>query len=115
MTVRNRTTPEGAAIGKRMAQFCDDAEPKARLKLPELPPRCNSCACREGPHTANGSPVTQMDFLKCIMEGFEFYCHEPSREGQLCSGWAMFMLAKDDAKFTTVPWDFSADPEKDAA
>lgn len=104
--IRNRPTPEGQELGKIMAKWCDDAEPKARLKMPELPPRCNSCACRPGPHVANGSPETQMEFLKCIMEGYEFYCHEPAREGQLCSGWAMFMLAKDDAEFVKVPWDF---------
>jgi hypothetical protein len=109
--IRNHTTPEGAALGKHTARLCDTAEPAARLKLPELPPRCNSCAAREGPHVANGSPVTQMDFLKCIMEGHEFYCHEPARANQICSGWAIFMLAKQDAGFITAPWDFSADPE----
>lgn len=42
-----------------------------------------------------------------IVEGHEFYCHEPAREGALCSGWAMFMLAKNDASdFGEVPWDF---------
>jgi hypothetical protein len=81
-SVRNRTTPEGAAIGKNTARLCDAAEPLARLKLPELPPRCNSCACREGPHVANGSPVTQMDFLKCIMEGHEFLCHDRRGKGR---------------------------------
>lgn len=110
-TIRNHTTPEGAALGKNTARLCDNAEPAARLKLPELPPRCNSCACREGPHVANGSPVTQMDFLKCIMEGHEFLCHEPARANQICSGWAIFMLAKEDASFIQAPWGFSADPE----
>lgn len=108
--VRNRPTLDGQKLGKIVANWCDDAEPKARLRMPELPPRCNSCACREGAHTANGSPTTQMDFLKCIMEGYEFYCHEPAREGQLCSGWAMFMLARDDAEFGKLPWDFSDEP-----
>jgi hypothetical protein len=105
--IRNRPTPEGAELGRIMAKWCDDAEPKARLRMPELPPRRNSCACREGPHVANGSPTTQMDFLKCIMEGREFYCHEPARKDQLCSGWAMFMLAKDVPDFCQVAWPFS--------
>lgn len=109
--IRNRPTPEGQKLGKTIAKWCDDAEPKARLRMPELPPRCSSCACREGPHTANGSPETQMDFLKCITEGHEFYCHEPARAGQLCSGWAMFMLAKDAADFGKVPWQFSDEPQ----
>ena len=30
------------------------------------------------------SPMTQMDALKCVVEGREFHCHEPTREGQLC-------------------------------
>jgi hypothetical protein len=117
MSIRNHTTPEGAALGKEIARLCDNAEPAARLKFPELPPRCNSCACREGSHVANGSPVTQMDFLKCLMEGHEFYCHEPARKDQVCSGWAIFMLAKENATFVEAPWDFSPDPEaeKDAA
>lgn len=93
--IRNHVTPEGQSLGDRMAKFCDDAEPKARLKFPELPPRCNSCAFRAGRHLANGSPYTQMDVVKCVMEGIEFHCHEPAREGAICSGWAMMMLAKD--------------------
>jgi hypothetical protein len=105
--VRNRATAEGRSLGFHLARFCDDAEPKARLRMPELPPRCNSCAFRAGPHVANGSPETQMDALKCVMEGREFYCHEPARGEQLCSGWAMFMLAKDSAEFVNLPWPFS--------
>ena len=37
-------------------------------------------------NVANGSPETQMDALKCLMEGVEFYCHQPDRAGHLCSG-----------------------------
>lgn len=105
--IRNRTTPEGAELGRHLARFCDEAEPKARLRCPELPPRCNSCAFRQGPHVASGSPHTQMGALKCVMEGREFHCHEPAREGWLCMGWAMMMLAKDDAEFGKVSWPFS--------
>jgi hypothetical protein len=104
---RNRPTEEGRQLGDKLAQFCDDAEPKARLRMPELPPRCNSCAFRAGPHVANGSPETQMDVLKCVIEGIEFHCHEPAREGHICSGWAMMMLAKDEPDFRAVPWKFS--------
>jgi hypothetical protein len=106
-TTRNRATPGGQRLGAKLAKFCDDAEPAARLRFPELPPRCNSCAFRAGSHVANGSPETQMDALKCVIEGHEFYCHEPSREGALCMGWAMMMLAKDEPSFGKVPWDFS--------
>lgn len=107
MKVRNVGTPEGAELGKHLARFCDEAEPKARLKFPELPPRCNSCAFRAGPHVANCSPETQMDALKCWMEGREFYCHEPGRTGMLCMGWVTMILAKDNADFVTVDWPFS--------
>jgi hypothetical protein len=110
---RNRPTPEGQELGEHLARLCDDAEPKARLRMPDLPPRCNSCAFRKGVHLANGSPETQMDALKCIMEGREFHCHEPAREGHLCSGWAMFMLAKDDADFIEAPWDWVQPPHRD--
>lgn len=104
---RNYRTPEGAELGRTLAKWCDDAEPKARLRMPELPPRCNSCACCAGSHLANASPFTQMDFLKCLMEGREFYCHEPARKDQLCSGWAMFMLAKNEPDFIEVACPFS--------
>lgn len=32
--VRNRPTEEGRELGKIMAKWCDDAEPKARLRFP---------------------------------------------------------------------------------
>ena len=110
---KNFKSPEGAELGAYMAKWCDDAEPKARLKVPELSPRCNSCACRKGDHLANSSPATLLDFLKCVLEGHEFYCHEPAREGQLCSGWAMFMLAKDDAEFVEVDWPWFTQEKQD--
>jgi len=47
-----------------------------------------------------------MDALKCVTEGHEFLCHEPSREGMPCMGWAMMMLAKDTPEFHQAPWDF---------
>jgi hypothetical protein len=86
--------------------LCDSAEPDARLKMPELPPRCQSCAFREGPHVANGSPATQMNAVKCLIEATPFWCHQPSRTGEICSGWAMFMLA-GWKKCGTAPWPFS--------
>ena len=105
--VRNRATKEGRKLGHHLARFCDEAEPKARLRFPELPPRCASCAFREGPHLANGSLATTMDALKCWLEVRQFNCHEPMREGTVCSGWAMMMLSKDEPDFIKVPWPFS--------
>ena len=111
--MKNFRSPEGAEIGRKMAAWCDAAEPKARLRMPELPPRCNSCAFREGRHLANGSPATQMDALKCVLEGVEFQCHEPGREGAPCSGWGMFMLAADNPEdFRDAPWDFIGGADK---
>lgn len=67
MTDRNHTTPEGFELGRNLARMADDAEPKARLRMPELQPRCQSCAFRAGPHIASGSPFTQMDAMKCVI------------------------------------------------
>lgn len=105
--VRNVATDEGRILGAKLAQFCDEAEPAARLKCPELPPRCSSCAFRRGNHIPNGSPSTQMDALKCVIEGVEFGCHQPDRAGEPCSGWAMMMLSKDAPDFNKVLWPFS--------
>lgn len=119
MAERNRRTPEGAEIGRLMARFCDEAEPRARLRMPELPPRCNSCAFREGAHLANGSPATQMDAIKCVIERIEFHCHEPARAGAVCSGWAMMMLGEGDDGVRArlepgkVPWDFVGGSDAD--
>lgn len=107
MTIRNFKSNEGKELGTHLARFCDEAEPKARLRMPELPPRCSTCAFRQGDHLASCSPATQMDAMKCTLEGTEFYCHQKEREGDLCSGWAMMMLSEDDADFGNVPWDFS--------
>ena len=105
--IRNFKSAEGRELGIIMAGFVDSAEPLARLKFPELPPRCNSCAGRAGNHLASQSVATQMDFVKCIMEGKEFQCHEPARLGQTCSAWAMLVLAEGEVFFSAVPWNFS--------
>lgn len=108
MSIRNFTSPEGHELGAHIAKLCDEAEPRARLRMPELPPRCASCAFRAGPHLASGSPATAMDALKCAMEGVEFHCHDVHREGAVCSGWAMFMLAIDGPdELRKADWDFA--------
>lgn len=104
--IRNRATPDGHALGREIARLCDEAEPRARLKLPELPPRCASCAFREGPHLASGSPETLMDALKCAMEGVEFGCHDVHRLDHPCSGWLMLTLG-GDGKPIDAPWNFT--------
>jgi hypothetical protein len=112
MRTRNTRTGDGAELGRIMSTYCDKAEPAARLRLPELPPRCSSCAFRHGPHLANGSPATQMDALKCVIEGKPFYCHQHDRDGEVCSGWAMFALAAaDPQQFGEAPWGFCGGEE----
>jgi len=44
--------------------------------------------------------------VKCLLEKIPFHCHEPHREGEYCSGWAMIMLTVTDEKPVEVPWDF---------
>lgn len=109
MADRNHATEEGSQLGEKLAEFCDKAEPKARLRYPDLPPRCSSCAFRKGPHLANNSPYTQMDALKCVMEGVEFHCHQHDRNEALCSGWQMMLLAKEEPDFVEAPWPWSFD------
>ncbi len=104
--IRNRATPAGAALGRELARLVDEAEPRARLIEPAIPPRCASCVFRAGAHTANGSEATLGDALKCVLENVEFRCHEPDRAGQPCSGWAMLRLAHPSAP-GSVPWPFS--------
>ncbi len=104
--IRNNTTPAGQALGRELARLVDEAEPRARQVEPAIPPRCASCAFRDGPHTANGSETTLGDALKCVLENVEFRCHEPARAGHLCSGWLMLRLAHPSAP-GTVPWGFS--------
>jgi hypothetical protein len=107
---RNHRTDEGIEMGRELARLCDSAEPAARLRVPELPPRCASCALRAGRHIANNSPFTLMDVVKCVAEHTPFHCHE--REGY-CSGWAMMVLATEDREPLTVPWGFTGQESPD--
>src|ERR1700676_4700052 len=92
VSVPNRTTPEGRALGREMARLCD-AEFAGK---PDL--RCGTCAFRAGDHLANGSTETLMDALKCTMEGTPFWCHE--HDGA-CAGWAATISKKDPV---VMPW-----------
>lgn len=70
--------------------------------------RCSTCAFRRGT-LPNGSPTTQMDVLKCIMEQVPFHCHEAHRKGELCHGWfaATYAEIKAGAPPKLVNWKFS--------
>ena len=104
--IRNHDTPDGAALGRELARLVDEAEPRARLVEPLIPPRCASCAFRAGPHIPNGSEATLGDALKCVVENLPFDCHEPARAGHPCSGWLMLQIAHPSAP-GRVPWCFS--------
>ena len=92
----NVATPEGRELGRHMARFADQ-------ELAGKPDnRCDTCAFRAGDHLANGSPATQMDALKCVIEGIPFMCHEHDRA---CAGWAALWSPKGEAR--TVPWEFT--------
>lgn len=73
----------GAAVGRELARFADQAEPAG------APPRCHDCAFRLGT-LANRSLGTLANALKCAMEGLPFYCHHGEVKGEptrLCRGW----------------------------
>jgi hypothetical protein len=109
--VRNTATEEGRTLGAKLAEWCDVAEPTARIKEPTLPPRCSSCAFRHGKHLANGSPGTLMNALKCVIEHEVFECHQHDRRGSPCSGWAMLVLA-DTSGPGQAPWGFVEGSDK---
>lgn len=100
--IRNTRSEEGIACGKEMARFYEQELSK---RPRELDGRCDTCACRLG-SLPNGSTTTQMDFLKCIMEGVDFVCHEKGREGTLCHGYKL-LKPKLGAKERVMDWPFS--------
>lgn len=96
----NEPTREGFELGYRHSLFVDAEEAKAPLANGQQ--RCATCAFRQGTYP-NGSPTTQMDALKCVIEGVPFYCHEDTR--QLCAGYAL--LRRASAGTAQVTWPFS--------
>lgn len=103
MKVINEPTRDGFEQGYYMARFVDAEEAKG--KLANGSERCATCAFRQGTYP-NGSPTTQMDALKCVMEGIPFGCHEESKP---CAGWAL--LRRTSEHTTKMPWNFSDETE----
>lgn len=100
MPIRNHRTQDGKALGKEHSRFYEQELSKRPRTLDG---RCATCAFR--PDTlANGSPQTQMDVVKCIMERVPFHCHEQGREDTLCHG---YELLKSEAPPVKVAWEFS--------
>lgn len=52
--IRNCGTPADATLGRELARLIDEAEPRARLIVPAIPPRCASSVVCAGSHTPNG-------------------------------------------------------------
>jgi hypothetical protein len=97
----NEPTREGFEMGYYMARFAD-AEESAGGKLANGRERCATCAFRQGTYP-NGSVQTQMDALKCVMEGVPFNCHEDTE--QPCAGWALLRRVSEIR--IQVLWRFS--------
>ena len=90
----NQRTPEGEALGERMARLCD-------IELAgKADHRCQTCALRKGDHLANGSPETLMSVVKCMAERTPFWCHEHDRP---CAGW--LAMRADADKIIPTPWE----------
>jgi len=109
--VPNKPEPLGYQLGDALAKFYDEAEPIARLKVPELSPRCSQCVFRRGTFP-NGCVTTTMDALKCAMEkDTAFLCahREKAPDGEFheCAGWQALVLADRTGAKVTMPWKFS--------
>lgn len=104
--VRTVPTAEGKSLGKEHARFY---ELELSKRPRELDDRCSTCACRLGT-LPNGAPQTQMDLVKCIMDGVDFMCHEKGREGVLCHGYKM-LKRPEGQQPKKMPWPFSDEPE----
>jgi hypothetical protein len=95
----NAPTPAGYELGYHLARFADAA--------PQIAERCFTCAFRQGTD-ANGSPLTTMDALKCVMEGEPFYCHETESRSdpqRLCAGYVI--LRSQTPGRNKMAWEFS--------
>jgi hypothetical protein len=93
--VPNEPSPEGAALGRKLAQLAVRAEAEQREIFPNMLPCCSDCALREGT-TPNQCMSTLGDVVKCVVEGTPFYCHKGVKEGdqpkRLCTG-AMVLMS----------------------
>lgn len=101
-------SPEGAELGRHMARFADQGEPKIRLLDPTAPPRCTTCAFRLGTKP-NSYAETLMTATKCMMEKTPFHCHERKDEcgdDAICMGWLFAMGPPPWPEPIAAPWDF---------
>lgn len=101
MPALNRPTPEGRALGAELLRLLESDFAAS----PIAAERCASCAFR--PDTIpNGCVATLMDALKCVMEGWPFYCHMGDKP--ICVGYVIarnaFARHASDAE---MPWEFT--------
>lgn len=117
---RNRVSAEGMQMGENVVRLFEPAI-AALAAQGEPDERCPSCAFRAGT-VPNGCVQTQMDALKCIVEGVPFLCHQHDRKGMPCHGWFAAQVALREAEkrkgvpfpTTECPWPFS-DPDEETA
>ena len=107
-----RVTLEGRAAGEQIVRMTEPAI-AALAADGEPDERCKSCAFRIGT-VPNGCIQTQLDALKCVVEGVPFCCHQEDRRGHPCHGWYAARVAVQRAEkaqgralAVTCPWEFS--------
>lgn len=102
----HRVTPEGRQMGEQMVRL---TQPLIEQLKQEGEPGecCKTCAFRPGT-IPNGCPQTQLDALKCVMEGVPFMCHQDQTLMTVCHGWFAARQAPSiKGKKIPVPWEFS--------
>jgi len=92
-SVPNEPSVEGAELGRRVAEACDEQEAHDAERFPDRIPRCNDCAARLGT-LPNQCLSTIADLLKCAGESLPFYCHKGLKSDddtpkRLCTGFAL--------------------------
>lgn len=119
----SRVSKDGQMLGKLTAALAEQgqrqlaAQGLSNLALPAMRDEmCPSCACRAGT-VPNGCLQTQLDLLKCTIEGKPFLCHAP-RDGKMCAGWVGVRAAHvanplpKQVQELTAAWEYSPpDPD----
>lgn len=107
----NRPTPRGRELGRYLAKLADKAEGNSSKRFPDQVKRCSSCAFRGGT-IPNGCEETLMDAIKCVMEGYAFYCHETKGDDKpLCAGWVQSQGELIGKPKIPTPWPFTHDKD----
>ncbi len=121
--MNSRVSEQGKRLGQAMARIAERGRSVLAahgLAAPGVDSvrddMCASCACRPGT-VPNGCTQTQLDLLKCIVEGKPFYCHAP-RDGRMCAGWVAARAQHVasplplDAQLLAFAWEYSPPEEQ---